>query len=117
MDDTEFELAILKIYEHDQNECNEKFGGLPMHYTISVDRCQKLFWTYYRVSRSQFLELFARFYEMQPKPLPNEIHCVSIYGGVSSHYRKTNWVEIRGKHYLQIRIVLSEYRRMRGNGQ
>lgn len=111
--DTQFEGIILAIYAQDEQEINAMHGGFPMHYCMLVEKCQKLLWKAYKINRPQFLKLFATFFANQPQPLPTEIHAVCVYGGVSSHFKKRNWVCINGKKYILFQIRLGEYRNMR----
>lgn len=109
----EFELAMLTIYLEDQEDCNAKFGGLPMHYTLCSEKLQKKFWEKHHLCRSKLLVMFERFFKNQPKPLPNETWSVFVAGGPCIFYKKSNWVEVNGKHYLQIGIRLEQYYTMR----
>ena len=65
------------------------------------------------MNRKEFLTLFEYFFKNQPYPNPNETYPVSVAGGPANAYKKSNWVEIDGRHYVCIKIRLDQYLLMR----
>jgi hypothetical protein len=111
----EFESTILKIYLDDQEECNARFG-YPMHCYMDTEKLQKIFWRDYRLNRKEFLIHFEHFFKNQPIPEENETYSVSVAGGPVNAYKKSNWINVDGRHYVCIKIRLGQYLHMRQRG-
>lgn len=112
----EFEDIFISLFLEDEKRLL-KMHGFPIFHVMDFELMQKELWDKHHINRPQFLKLFERFYHNQPHPSSNEIYTVNISGGPCNSYKKRNWAEVDGRHYVVFRIYVNDYLRMRKEGK
>jgi len=96
------------VYDEIAIEMSERIPGY-VAVGVEVTEFQKRLWKKYRINKVQFAEMVQRIRTYDREILKYYPLRVKLFGGPTSHYRKANWVECDGRHWILIEVETEDH--------